>query len=358
VKQKRLLSKENPVNKILIKEIFEQPEAINKLIFNESENVAEICEKVRGKFDYILIAARGTSDNAARYAQYLLGSFNEIQVALATPSLYTTYQTPPSLKGALVIGISQSGQSPDIVSVLTAAKEQRRPTICITNDPSSPLADEADHVIPLGCGIEKAIAATKTYTSTLSALSLLSCFLSEDRNTRLDDLKKIPEKISEVLKNSIENIEQTQRYRYMNHCVVIGRGFNYSTAFEISLKIKELTRVIATPYSSADFTHGPIAMVNKGFPIFVIAPSGKMFDHIFRFSKTLTELEAELIIISDHKNILEMGKTSFALPKNTPEWLSPITAIIPGQLFARQLAIAKGLDSDNPEGLLKVTQTY
>ena len=346
------------MNKILIKEILEQPEVINNFIQNQSKNVADICEKVKGKFDYILIAARGTSDNAARYAQYLLGSYNEIQVALATPSLYTTYQTPPSLKGALVIGISQSGQSPDIVSVISTANKQGRPTICITNDPTSPLALEADYVIPLGCGVEKAIAATKTYTSTLSALSLLSCYLSEDRNSRLENLKILPEKITEVLNNSIETIEKTQRYRYMNHCVVIGRGFNYSTAFEISLKIKELTRVIATPYSSADFSHGPIAMINKGFPIFVIAPSGKMFSHIYDFSKILTDLEAELIVISDNKKILGMGKTSFILPKNTPEWLSPIIAIIPGQLFARQLAISKGLDSDNPEGLLKVTQTY
>ena len=173
------------MNKILIKEILEQPEVLNNFIQNQSKNVADICEKVKGKFDYILIAARGTSDNAARYAQYLLGSYNEIQVALATPSLYTTYQTPPSLKGALVIGISQSGQSPDIVSVISTANKQGRPTICITNDPTSPLALEADYVIPLGCGVEKAIAATKTYTSTLSALSLLSCYLSEDRNSRL-----------------------------------------------------------------------------------------------------------------------------------------------------------------------------
>ncbi|MDO9545370.1 MAG: SIS domain-containing protein [Pelolinea sp.] len=346
------------MNKISIKEILEQPVLINNLIKNEAEHVIEICSKLKGKFDYILIAARGTSDNAARYAQYLLGSYNQIQVALATPSLFTTYQTPPSLKGALVMGISQSGQSPDIVSVLESAQKQGCPTICITNDTSSPLANVSDHIIPLRSGAEKAVAATKTYTSTLTALSLLSCYLSGDNKSRLNDLYILPERISKVLENTFENIGQTSRYRYMNHCAVIGRGFNYSTAFEISLKIKELTRVIATPYSSADFKHGPIAMVNKGFPIFVVAPSGKMYEHILGFAEKLIDLEAELIVISDRKKILNLGKASFVLPSGTPEWLSPITSIIPGQLFARQLAIEKGLDSDNPEGLSKVTQTF
>lgn len=345
------------MNKILIKEILEQPAVINNLIQNESDHINEICTNLKGKFEYILIAARGTSDNAARYAQYVLGSFNKIQVALATPSLYTTYQTPPSLKGALVMGFSQSGQSPDIVSVLETAQKQGCPTVCITNDTSSPLANVSDYIIPLRSGDEKAVAATKTYTATLTAISLFSCYLSNDKS-RINELIELPKNISTVIKDSLDKIEQTNRYRYMEHCAVIGRGFNYATAFEISLKIKELTRVIATPYSSADFRHGPIAMVNQGFPIFIIAPSGKMFDHIYGFAEKLIDLQAELIVISDRKKILDLGTTSFELPIGTPEWLSPITAIIPGQLFARQLAIEKGYDSDKPLGLSKVTQTF
>jgi len=345
------------MNEILIKEILEQPNVVENLINNESEHVNKICSDLKGKFDYILIAARGTSDNAARYAQYLLGSHNKIQVALATPSLFTIYETPPSLEHALVIGISQSGQSPDIVSVLEAARFQGRPTMCITNDESSPLANVSDHIIPLNTGEEKAIAATKTYTSSLSALALFSCFLSGDKSN-LKDLQKLPRKIADTLKNSIDRIDQTSRYRYMKHCVIIGRGFNYSTAYEISLKIKELTRVIAVPYSSADFKHGPIATVNQGFPIFVIAPSGKMMNHIFDFTSKLLDLGAELIMISDNQEILKRGRVNFKLPNDIPEWLSPITAIIPGQLFARQLAIEKGYDSDKPEGLSKVTETF
>jgi len=345
------------MNKVLIKEILEQPDVVENLIKNEAEHVNEICANLKGKFDYILIAARGTSDNAARYAQYLLGSCNNIQVALATPSLFTIYETPPSLERALVMGISQSGQSPDIVSVLETARKQGRPTMCITNDDSSPLANVSDFIIHLNTGDEKAIAATKTYTSSLSALALLSCFLSEDKS-RLEDLNKIPGKIAETLNYSLDRIDQTCRYRYMEHCVIIGRGFNYSTAYEISLKIKELTRVISVPYSSADFNHGPIAAVKQGFPIFVVAPTGKMFNHIVDFTSKLIDLGAELIIITDNHEFIKRGKVTFKIPDGIPEWLSPITSIIPGQLFARQLAIEKGYDSDEPEGLLKVTKTY
>jgi len=255
------------------------------------------------------------------------------------------------------MGISQSGQSPDIVSVLETARDQGRPTMCITNDDSSPLANASDFIIHLNAGDEKAIAATKTYTSSLSALALLSCFLSDDKS-RLDDLKNTPSKISETLYNSLNKIDQTCRYRYMEHCVIIGRGFNYSTAYEISLKIKELSRVISVPYSSADFNHGPIAAVNQGFPIFVVATSGKMFNHIVGFTSKLINLGAELIIITDDHEFIKHGEVTFKLPDGIPEWLSPITSIIPGQLFARQLAIEKGYDSDKPEGLLKVTKTY
>jgi len=345
------------MNKLLLKEIKEQPKVIDSFLVKQEKYVEKICSKLKDQFDYIVIAARGTSDNAARYAQYLLGSENSIQVALATPSLFTIYKTPPIFKKALVVGISQSGQSPDIVSVLGTAKKQKRPTISITNDTNSPLANVSDYVINLDIGVEKAVAATKTYTASLAALALFSCHLSGDKE-RLDALKDLPVKMLQTLDNTMKNITQTNRYRYMDHCVVIGRGFNYSTAFEISLKIKELTRVIAVPYSSADFKHGPIATVNKGFPIIVAAPSGMIFDHILDFSKNLISLGAELLVISDNESLLRLGKTSFTLPKGIPEWISPITAVIPGQVFARQLAIEKGLDSDNPEGLKKVTETY
>ncbi len=342
---------------ILLKEILEQPAIIQNFLQEKKILISEICEKISGKFEYIVIAARGTSDNAARYAQYLLGSVNKIQIALATPSLFTIYNSPPDISKALVIGISQSGQSPDIVSVLKTANEQGGIGLAVTNDARSPLAKNADYIIPLDAGEEKAVAATKTYSTSLTALALLSTQLSNDEK-RYQELLALPEKISETIETSLTHINQTNRYRYMEHCVVLGRGFNYSTAFEVALKIKELTRVITAPYSSADFKHGPIATVNKGFPIIVIAPSGKMFDHIHSFSKNLVKLGAELISVSDRHELLDLGVSKFKLANGIPEWLSPINAIIPGQLFARQLAAEKGLNIDNPKGLSKVTETF
>lgn len=342
---------------ILLREILEQPSVISKFFREKTKLVSNICDSISKQIDYVVIAARGTSDNAARYAQYLLGSFNQIQVALATPSLFTIYKTPPNNKKALVIGISQSGQSPDIVSVLQTAKDQGGKTLAITNDEKSPLATVSDFVIPLGAGQEQAVAATKTYTASLAALALISSKLAGDQQ-RYEDLIILPDRLSDTIERTLKNIDLTSRYRYMEHCVVLGRGFNYSTAYEVALKVKELTQVITVPYSSADFKHGPIATVNKGFPIIVIAPSGKMYDHIVSFSKNLIGLGAELITISDQDELLELGVAQFQLSKDVPEWLSPINAIIPGQLFARQLAKEKGLNIDNPEGLSKVTETF
>jgi glucosamine--fructose-6-phosphate aminotransferase (isomerizing) len=343
---------------LLQKEIEEQPEIIRNLLEKEISTASDIAHKLTGKFDYILIAARGTSDNAARYAQYLFGAHNRIQVSLATPSLYSLYSSAPSLKGALVIGISQSGMSPDIISVLAEAKKQNRPTLAITNNPTSPLAFTSDYVLPINAGQEIAIAATKTYTATLAALALLSCSMENDKQRiRLAELNKIPNLIYQVLKSSKSILPLVKRYRYMDRCTVISRGFNYSTCFEISLKIKELTKVVAEPYSSADFRHGPIATISKGFPVFIINPTGKVSNDLSDLIYHLNRLEAEIITISDKILLRSISNIFFKLPSAVPEWLTPLLSVIPGQLFAMQLAIEKGFNPDSPQGLAKITET-
>jgi len=345
---------------ILIKEISEQPNILRKLISSEFTRIRKIAALIKDKFDYTLIAARGTSDNAARYAQYIFGAYNHIPVGLATPSLYTVYKNPPKLSNTLVIGISQSGQSPDIVSVLEDAKAQGQKTLCITNDPKSPLANTSDYVIPLQCGKELAVAATKTYTASLAALAMLACALSEkNQSLKMEkSLQELPERLEETINLAQQTIDAVSRYRYIEHCVVIGRGFNYATAFEVALKIKELTRVVSVPYSSADFKHGPIAAVQPGFPVVIVAPSGEMLPQMIEFSKKMHDMHAELVTISDKKEILANSNVSFQIPQGIPEWLSPIACVIPGQLFARKLAFEKGLNIDQPLGLSKITETF
>ncbi len=342
---------------MLENEIHQQPQVIGQLLEREAENVKRLVDELRGQFDYVVIAARGTSDNAARYAKYLFGADNRLSVALATPSLYTMYGRPPSLKRALVLGISQSGQSPDIVSVIKEASRQGQPTLAITNDTGSPLAQAASHVLSLRAGSEKAIAATKTYTASLATLALISASLAEDA-TRLEQLQQLPDLVQETLTGLQSVMRRVERYRYMTDCAVIGRGYNYATAFEIALKIKELTRVVAEPYSSADFQHGPIAMIQRGFPVILIAPTGAVFEDMRNTVLDLKKLKAECLIISDDQMLLELAEIGLPLPADVPEWLTPVLSVLPGQLFALTLACVKGLDPDRPEGLRKVTETW
>lgn len=342
---------------LLQSEISQQPQVLMTLLDREIENVQRMAAGLRARdVKYVIIAARGTSDNAARYGQYLLGACNRLPVGLATPSLFSVYGQPPRLEDGLVIGISQSGQSPDIVAVLEEGRRQGAPTLAITNDPDSPLAAPADYVIPLHAGEERAVAATKTYTAQLTALALLSCALGNDTD-RLAALQHIPLALERVLDREELVASAVGRYRYMETCVVLGRGYNYATAFEIALKLKELNYLIAESYSSADFMHGPIAVVGGGFPAIVVTPSGKMFNTMRNFTLELKSRGAELLIISDRQDLLAEAVTPLLLPEGVPEWLSPIVAVVPGQLFALHLTLTKGHDPDQPQGLQKVTLT-
>jgi glucosamine--fructose-6-phosphate aminotransferase (isomerizing) len=342
---------------ILRKEIHQQPEVVAKFFEAENQLVRKLANRLRGTFQYMIIAARGTSDNAARYAKYLFGAQNRIPVALATPSLFTLYDRPPQMTGALVIGISQSGQSPDIIAVLEEARDQGQATLAITNDPDSPLAKASGDVIALHAGPENAVAATKTYTASIMAFALLSCHLQEDQK-RLAILQRIPTLVEQTLIENASVVELAERYRFMEHCVVIGRGFNYATAFEISLKIKELTRVIAEPYSSADFLHGPIAVVKEGFPILLVAPRGEVLENIKALAERLKTLQAEVLVISDEPALLSRADVAMPLQAEVPEWISPLLAVLPGQLYSLGLAQARGLDPDHPLGLTKITETW
>lgn len=341
----------------IFEEIHQQPRVLTELLDSERAHAERLVADLRRRnVTHCVIAARGTSDNAGRYAQYLFGAINGLTVGLATPSLHTIYRRPPQYADALVIGISQSGKSPDIVSVVTEARAQGALTLAITNEPGSDLAQAADHVVCLHAGHEQAVAATKTYTAELAAIALLSAIAAGDQEM-LRTLGRAPGQIEQTLWLAPEITRQAERYRYMRACVVIGRGFNYATAFETSLKIKELSYVVAEPYSSADFMHGPVALVEEAFPTIVIAPSGVMLPELREFMRTLKARGAEIIAISDDDDALAQARTPFRLPVTVPEWVSPLIAIVPGQLFAMSLAHVRDLNVDRPRGLRKVTET-
>lgn len=339
-------------------EILEQPQRLADLISQESAHIQAAAAAILERdIHMVLIAARGTSHNAGKYANYLLGNHNQLPVMFAAPSLYTHYQTPPLLKNTLAIGISQSGQSPDIVSVVKNAHAQNCYSLAITNDPDSPLALAADTVLNLRAGTEKAVAATKTYTTQLLILALLSAALSADQQARAE-IEKLPGWVEQVLKLDEFIAQAANRYRYMQQCVVLGRGYNFSTANEWALKMKELTYVEADAYSSADFMHGPIAMIYPGFPVMAIAPQGKVYPTMLETIAHLKQnLSAELVVISNGKEALDLAQVALPLPADIPEWLSPIPAIVAGQLFAYHLTRSKGNDTETPRSIHKVTKT-
>jgi glucosamine--fructose-6-phosphate aminotransferase (isomerizing) len=341
----------------LFREIHEQPAVLETLIRAESENAAKLAALIAERgIDHVIIAARGTSDNAGRYAQYVLGALNGLIVGLATPSLFSIYNRPPRFGNALVLGISQSGRSPDIVAVLAEARRQGALTAVMTNNTASDLAAEGDVVIDLHAGAELAVAATKTYTAELAAIALLSTALSGDA-THLAELHALPTAVGQTLAMNDAIAAVAPRYRYMERSVVIGRGYNYATAFELALKLKELTYTIVEPYSSADFLHGPLALIEPGFPVIVVAPSGVMAGELEAFVEVLGERQAEVVAISDDAALLAMARIPLALPAPVPEWLSPITAIVPGQMLAMHLAHARDFDVDSPRAIRKVTET-
>ncbi|MEA3326951.1 MAG: SIS domain-containing protein [Chloroflexota bacterium] len=342
----------------LYQEIHEQPEVIRRLIDDQQDVISSLAENIKARgIHHIFIAARGTSDNAGRFAKYLMGAHNRMVISLATPSLFTIYKQPPNLTDSLILGISQSGKSPDIVSVLKEGQKQGALTAAITNVPDSDLGKVAKLVIDLQAGEEVSLAATKTYTAQLTSLALLSTKLKPDKD-HIQDLDQLPDQIADVFASEPHINDLAERYRYMSHCVVIGRGFNYASAFEFSLKMKELTYTIAEPYSSADFLHGPVALVDRGFPTFVIAPDGEMAPEMQALIGKVHQRDAEVIIFSDKNDLLGMSPHNVRLPAGVPEWLSPISAIMPAQMFAMYLAHTRGFDVDNPRGLRKITETW
>jgi glucosamine--fructose-6-phosphate aminotransferase (isomerizing) len=338
-------------------ELRQQPEALRHLLERQAGAAREAARLFqRRDVRFLLIASRGSSSNVARYAQYLLGRAHRVPVMFATPSLYTIYNQPPRLDGALVIGISQSGASPDVVAVLAEAREQGRPTLALTNDAESPLARTAEAVLPLEAGEEHAVAATKTYVNSLGAVALLFAEMSNDGAAR-DELLAMPDALARQIEVSLDAPPALDEYRDAVGLTVVARGVNYGTGFEIALKIRELSGLVTEAYSPADLMHGPIAAIQPDWPVVVVAPSGPARPSVEEIVPPLRARGARLVAISDVRAVLRRARTKLLLAPGVPEWLSPLTAVVPGQVTALRLTRLRGLDLDHPAGLRKVTLT-
>lgn len=337
-------------------ELGESPDVVARLLDRAMGPVSDVARLVRERdVDLVLIAARGTSDHAAIYAQYVLGARNGLPVALAAPSLTSVYGRPPRVRNALVIGISQSGRSPDVVAVLDDARRQGAVTVALTNDPGSELAGAAAHLIELGAGPERAVAATKTYVAEVALLAMLSAAISGD-GPSMTELRVLPGAMHLALEAEADIAAIAARWAPEDRCAVLARGFQYATAREWALKLKELAYVLADPYSGADFEHGPIALVEAEFPVLAVATAGPLLADMHALLGRLNEAGARLLVLSDDPSLRALGD-GIPVPAGVPEWLAPIVTILPAQLFAYHLARARGLDTEAPRGISKVTLT-
>jgi glucosamine--fructose-6-phosphate aminotransferase (isomerizing) len=339
---------------LMLEEIAEQPAVLARTIENEKAKISRLGDFLRSKdIDLIVIAARGSSDNASLFGRYLLEITTGIPVSLSAPSVFTLYDARIKLDRALVIGVSQSGEGADINLVLEKAKASGAFTLGITNEAESSMARIADETLLIHAGREKSVAATKTYTGQM----LHFYFLAEALSQKDLSIEKIPQFTEQALglRASIEKL--VERYLFMENCVVVGRGLNYGNSYELALKLMETCYVVAERFSSADFFHGPLAVVERRFPVILFAPAGVTKKSSFDLLNRLKELHADSFSITNDREIAALSSVSLELSGEIDEFLSPIPFIVPAQLFAALLAEAKGINPDQPRSLSKVTKT-
>lgn len=342
----------------LAAEIREQPGVLRGTIASTQQLVPGIARALAGaEVRYALLAGRGSSDNAARFAQYLWTRRTSLPVMLAAPSTFDP-AAPPRLDGALVVGVSQSGRSPDLVGVLTQAGEQGCPTIAVTNDAAAPMARAAAHVVALGAGPERAVAATKTYTAELVALAALAGALpgaapdldAADRG----GLAAVPDAVAAVLAEST-GARLAGMLAGADRCAVVGRGLDLATAYEWALKMTELTGVLAHAWSSADFRHGPIALAEEGFCVLLVSTDPAHREEMVALLGDVAGRGARVGLLTD-RAADGTGATVEVLPAAGP-LAGAVTGAVAAQLATCQLAVDRGRDPDAPRGLRKVTLT-
>lgn len=340
----------------MLQEIFEQPEALARTIREERSRISRLGKILKERdINVIVLVARGSSDNAALFGRYLLEITTGIPVSLSAPSVHTLYKAQLNFSQAVVVGVSQSGEGEDINRVLENARACGAFTVGITNEPNSSMTRLVDETLLMHGGSERSVAATKTFTGQMMLFYILASELAIP--PAKFSYEKIPDFTARALEQKPAILELVQRYVFMENCVVVGRGLAYANAYELALKLMETCYVVAERFSSADFLHGPLAMVERHFPVILFAPPGVMLSGVKDLIDRLRELHADTLAITSDLDAAGACTRSIIMPREIDEFLAPIPYMIPGQLFAALLAEAKGLDPDAPRSLSKVTRT-
>lgn len=345
-------------NTTMWKEIFEQPRAISDCLASNKAIIDDLAKKFKEfKPSSVIIAARGTSDHVATYAKYLFEIYCHIPVSLAAPSVMTLYNAQVDMSRCLVIGISQSGAAADALEVLECAAKEGALTVSITNNTESKMAKAAQYHLFCNAGLEKSVAATKTFGTQLCLITMLIAAISGNAAVTAA-LDKIRPAVESALAMSGEIEEIAKRYRFMRECFVLSRGIIYPIGMETALKIQETCYIRAKAYAVSDFQHGPFAMVDNEIPVILLAvdehSDKDVRDILVRLKE---ERSADTLIISNKADLVAQSSNGLKIP----DWCEGIpgafAAAVLAQMFACTLAVSKGNNPDAPRGLKKVTVT-
>ncbi|MGA4839684.1 SIS domain-containing protein [Streptomyces sp. G45] len=341
--------------RIMAREMAEQPDVLRRILDTGAPEIRRTAEEVAAKRPrFVLLTARGTSDNAALYAKYLLEVRLGLPCGLTSMSTTTAYGAKPDLRDVLVVTVSQSGGSPDLVASTQAAREAGAITLAVTNNPDSPLAAVSEHHIDILAGPEKALPATKTYTASLLSLYL---FVEGLRDGDGSAAAVLPGLAADLLDRQPEVRTLAARYRFAERMVITSRGYGYPTAKEAALKLMETSYIPALSYSGADLLHGPLAMVDNISPVIAVVTDGRGGEALQPVLDRLRGRGADLVVIGPKAQV-EQASAGFVLPtEGVAEEVQPILEIIPLQLLAYEVTIARGQDPDAPRALAKVTET-
>ncbi|MFJ4844004.1 MULTISPECIES: SIS domain-containing protein [unclassified Streptomyces] len=342
--------------RIMSGEMAEQPTVLRRILEEGAPRIREIAERIAARNPrFVLLTARGTSDNAALYAKYLIEVLLGKPAGLTSMSTTTAYGARPDLTDCLVVTVSQSGGSPDLVASTRAAREAGAITLAVTNNADSPLAEVSEFHIDVLAGPEKALPATKTYTAELLALYL---FVEGLRGGDGNAAKILPELAEQILARGDEVKALAGRYRFAERLVLTSRGYGYPTAKEAALKLMETSYIPALSFSGADLLHGPLAMVDNVSPVIAIVTEGKGGQALQPVLDRLRGRGADLVVIGNQASV-EAASAGFVLPTaGVAEEVQPILEILPLQMLAYEITIARGQDPDAPRALAKVTETH
>ena len=341
---------------LLLEEIREQPSALLRLL-EHADDYARVGEALRGWEPAVVrMVAHGSSDNAASYGIYAFGLLPGWTAMRDSISLSVYYGAELDLRGSCVLALSQSGETPDVVDYVERARARGALTLAITNEPASALADAAEFVVPLAAGPERAVAATKTYTTTIAALALLAASAAGSGKEYAEGIRRTAGLMEERLPELEESVrELASTFAFVGRLFAIGRGPEFATAREIALKLLETCRVAAEPLTSTDLAHGPIAALDSMFPLWVIASDDAGLPAVLDAAARAKAVGATVVASGTRAASVPGAAFYVPVPEPPQPLLAPLLSVVPGQLLAWGLAQAKGLDPDAPAGLTKVT---